>query len=345
MLKQKEGVAAQKTVTAIATFKILKNKIKRSIQERFFNFGVFKYKQERGPLVNRVAVIDLGTNSTRLLVAEVDKNGQVQVLEKKQAITRLGEGMAGGHLRLKAIERTITLVKDYLNISRFWQAEKIIPVATSAVRDAVNQADFLALMRQKTGLKVQVLSGQEEARYSYSGVLTGLPLSGVAPVVVDIGGGSTEFSWKIKKELSSASVQAGAVRMTENASSDEEIKHIFTPALKEVRRDLPQILVGVGGTVTALAAMAQKLKEYDSNKVHGYTLFLKQVEQILITLKNLGLEERRALPGLQPERADIIETGGRIVRIVMEDLGLNTLKVSETDLLYGLAQEKAFSVG
>jgi exopolyphosphatase/guanosine-5'-triphosphate,3'-diphosphate pyrophosphatase len=253
--------------------------------------------------------------------------------------------VASGHILLKAIERTITVVKDYLNISRFWQAEKIIPVATSAVRDAVNQADFLALMEQKTGLKVQVLSGQEEAGYSYAGVLTGLPLSGVAPVVVDIGGGSTEFSWKAKEELSTASVQAGAVRMTENVSSDEEIKCIFTPALKEVRRALPQILVGVGGTVTALAAMAQKLKEYDANKVHGYTLFLKQVEQILITLKNLSLEERRALPGLQPERADIIEAGGKIVRIIMEGLGLNTLKVSETDLLYGLAREKAFSVG
>ena len=293
----------------------------------------------------RIAVIDLGTNSIRLLVVEAGKNGQVKALEKKQAITRLGEGMAGGYLRPEAIERTINAAKSYLNISRLWQAEKIIPVATSAVRDAVNQAHFLALMRKETGLKVRVLSGREEALYSYSGVLAGLPLSGIAPVAVDIGGGSTEFSWKVKEVIFSASVQAGAVRMTENPSSDEEIKDILTPALKEVRRASPQILVGVGGTVTALAAMAQKLKEYDSNKVHGYTLLLKQVEQILITLKNLSFEERRTLPGLQPERADIIEAGGRIVRIIMEDLGLGTLKVSETDLLYGLAREKVFSVG
>jgi exopolyphosphatase/guanosine-5'-triphosphate,3'-diphosphate pyrophosphatase len=295
--------------------------------------------------MTRIAVIDLGTNSIRLLVAEAGKNGQMKALEKKQAITRLGEGMAGGYLLPEAIERTINAAKSYLNISRLWQAEKIIPVATSAVRDAVNQAHFLALMRKETGLKVCVLSGREEALYSYSGVLAGLPLSGVAPVVVDIGGGSTEFSWKVKEEMFSASVRAGAVRMTENPSSDKEIKDILTPALKEVHRASPQILVGVGGTVTALAAMAQKLKEYDSNKVHGYTLLLKQVEQILITLKNFSFEERRTLPGVQPERADIIEAGGRIVRIIMEDLGLGTLKVSETDLLYGLAREKAFSVG
>ncbi|GAB6274571.1 MAG: Ppx/GppA phosphatase [Peptococcaceae bacterium] len=295
--------------------------------------------------MTRIAVIDLGTNSIRLLVVEAGKDGQVKALEKKQAITRLGEGMAGGYLRPGAIDRTINAAKSYLNISRLWQVEKIIPVATSAVRDAVNQAHFLALTRKETGLKVRVLSGREEALYSYSGVLAGLPLSGVSPVVVDIGGGSTEFSWKVKEEISSASVQAGAVRMTENPSSDKEIKDILTPALKEVRRASPQILVGVGGTVTALAAMAQKLKEYDSNKVHGYILLLKQVEQILITLKNLSFEERRTLPGVQPERADIIEAGGRIVRIIMEDLGLGTLKVSETDLLYGLAREKAFSVG
>lgn len=295
--------------------------------------------------MTRVAVIDLGTNSTRLLVGEVDKNGQVKALEKKQAITRLGEGMAGRYLRPKSIERTINVAKGYLNISRFWQAEKIILVATSAVRDAVNQADFLAIMREETGLQVRVLSGREEARYSYSGVLAGLSLPDTTPVVVDIGGGSTEFSWKVKEELSSVSVQAGAVRMTENPFSDEEIKHLFTPALKEVRKASPQILVGVGGTVTALAAMAQKLKEYDSNKVHGYTLFLKQVEQILFTIKNLSLEECRALPGIQPGRADIIEAGGRIVRIIMKDMGLGTLKVSETDLLYGLARERAFFVG
>ncbi|HAG08611.1 MAG TPA: phosphatase, partial [Desulfotomaculum sp.] len=108
--------------------------------------------------MTRIAVIDLGTNSIRLLVVEAGKNGQVKALEKKQAITRLGEGMAGGYLRPEAIDRTINAAKSYLNISRLWQAEKIIPVATSAVRDAVNQAHFLALMRKETGLKVRVLS-------------------------------------------------------------------------------------------------------------------------------------------------------------------------------------------
>lgn len=291
----------------------------------------------------RVAVMDIGTNSTRLLVVEVDREGVKEVLHRDLRTTRLGEGIEGRRLKEEAIARTLRVLEEFLGLARAWGAERVVAAATSAVRDAENRRDFLLAARQ-VGLEVEVLSGEEEAYYSYLGVCCGLRVEAKGLVVVDVGGGSTEFIWAGNGTLFCRSVNAGAVRMTEGGHSDAAIRQLLQPVLEAIKEHRPRHLVGVGGTVTSCAAMVQKLKVYDPSLVHGFTLTLEQVEELLELLSRATLEERRSLPGLQPERADIIVAGVRIVRQIMLGLDINALQVSETDLMYGLAISKVMPV-
>ncbi|MBE3588474.1 MAG: Ppx/GppA family phosphatase [Thermoanaerobacteraceae bacterium] len=291
----------------------------------------------------RVAVIDIGTNSTRLLVAEVQGERVVKTLHTGLVTTRLGENIGGGRLLPRAMDRTLRTLQDYLEQIRSFKAERILAAATSAVRDAANREEFL-VRAGEMGLAVRVLSGEEEARLSYRGVRQGLDDDLQNMVVMDIGGGSTEFIWSRDGSIMARSVRVGAVRMTEGGHDDGEIRRLLEPVLLAVARARPQKLVGVGGTVTTMAAMAQKLRVYDPHRVHGYILTAPQVEEILALLRHTTLEERRRLPGLQPERADVITAGVRIARLVLQELGLSFLQVSENDIMYGLALEAARSV-
>lgn len=289
----------------------------------------------------RVAVIDIGTNSTRLLIADVENRNRVSALHTDMVTTRLGEGINQARLLAPAIDRTLAAVEDYLTIISRWGVERVIAIATSAVRDAVNREGFLTAAHRRTGLYVKILSGEEEAGYSYRGVLSGLAVDRCEAVVMDLGGGSTEFTWLRGGCICCRSVGVGAVRVTAGGFSDDWILSMLSCVLDEVREVSPVVLIGVGGTVTTMAAMTMSLKVYDPALVHGFTLTAGQVEDMLALLLTTPLKERRRLPGLQPERADIIVAGVRIVRLVMQNLGLTALKVSETDIMYGLALQEA----
>jgi len=284
----------------------------------------------------RVAVIDIGTNSTRLLIADV-VNEKVEVLHTGLTTTRLGEGIGGGYLLSKAVERTIAVLKKYRQAAQAWQAARIAAVATSAVRGAQNRNDFLKAVREETGLQVKVLSGEEEAYYGYQGVISGLPVDPQEVAVMDVGGGSTEFTWQRNGRLFFRSVDAGAVRATEGRYTEGQIRRLVKPVVEEIRQISPGLLVGVGGTVTTLAAMAMGLRVYDPALVHGYLLQREQVAGLFSLLAGTPLEKRRQLPGLQPERADIIIAGVQIVLIVLTDLGLGSILVSEADIMHGIA--------
>ncbi|MFX4263546.1 Ppx/GppA family phosphatase [Pelotomaculum propionicicum] len=290
-------------------------------------------------MIKRVASIDIGTNSTRLLVAEYN-GSRLNRIETGLATTRLGKGMAGG----KLLPETMLAAADAVGL--FYQkavnlgAEAVVAAATSAVRDASNRENFLGLVKKRTGLAVRVLSGEEEAALSYRGVLSGLQVDPCSTLVIDIGGGSTEFIWMCGGRLNLTSVKAGAVRLTAAGADEAETYNILRTPLEEVKSCLPECLVGVGGTITTLAAMDQELALYDPERVHGYRLSVQSVGRILKMLQGMTVEERKKVPGLQPERADIIVAGVNIVRIIMENLGLSPMLVSECDILYGLALEE-----
>ena len=287
----------------------------------------------------RVAVIDVGTNSTRLLIAEINSRKEIKPLHTDLVTARLGAGIKTARLMPEAIRNTVSVIDDYLKRIPDWQVEKVVIAATSAVRNAANREDFLSAVFERTGFKVRVLPGAEEALLSYQGALSGLPagIDTQNAVVMDLGGGSTELTWKASGRLYCRSVEVGAVRATEGNFTDEEILTLLVSTLKEIRKISPVNLIGVGGTVTTIAAISLSLRVYNPSLVHGFDLSAGQVEKTLSLLSSLPLEKRRCLPGLQPERADIIIAGVRIVRQILGYLDLPRLKVSEADLMYGLA--------
>ncbi|WP_082788921.1 Ppx/GppA phosphatase family protein [Desulfolucanica intricata] len=284
-----------------------------------------------------MSAIDIGTNSTRLLIANVTQHGEIKVLRSGLRTTRLGEGIQQKKLLPEAMERTLKVIEDYLQISGEYSAENIILGATSAVRDALNQNEFISLVQEKTGYRIKVLSGTEEARLSYLGVVSGLNIEAHSVMVMDVGGGSTEFTWNEGEEVVFKSFNVGAVRMTAAGDSYQEIQEKIAGNIKSLPVKRDQALVGVGGTVTTLAAIKLKLSTYDPQLVHGSILNLNDISKILCLLEQKSLEERKKVTGLQPERADIIVSGVRIVHSIMSLLGQERLVVSEADILYGMA--------
>jgi exopolyphosphatase/guanosine-5'-triphosphate,3'-diphosphate pyrophosphatase len=290
--------------------------------------------------MKRVAAIDIGTNSTRLLIADCSGAG-LKRIEADLITTRLGKGMASELLLQESMLSTADAVGLFYRKAMDLRAENVVAAATSAVRDAANKAVFLELVKEKTGLDVRVLSGEEEAALSYRGVLSGLPVDPRSSLVVDIGGGSTEFIWTHRGQLNLVSVNAGAVRFTEAGADEIVIYNILQPILDKVRQSACECLIGVGGTITTLAAIDQRLSVYDPDLVHGYCLRASSVDRILKMLNGMDIPERRKVPGLKPERADIIVAGANIAKIIMDGLGREKMLVSECDILDGLALELA----
>jgi len=289
----------------------------------------------------RVGVIDIGTNSTRYLLAEVGPQ-VVNRVETALKTTRLGEGLvATGRLSEQAMARTAAAVAEFWRRAQMMGAKRIIAVATCAVREAANREDFLTLIRRATGLEVRILSGTEEAFYTFGGAMTGLAFAPDETVVIDIGGGSTEIIWVEKGRLMARSLPLGAVRLTEQGGGAETVAHVLAPVASKItgRR-----IIGTGGTITTLAAVALALPAYDPARVHGYELQAEEVVVLGARLAALSLEERRNVPGLQPERADVILAGIQILTVLLELTGAPGLTVSEHDLLYGVAAEAVDAV-
>lgn len=282
------------------------------------------------------AVVDIGTNSTRLLIADITGN-EIEVIKTALTTTRIGEGIGEKNiLSHEAMIRTVKALQEYKRLVEKTGANNVIITATSAVRDAENKTEFVDMVKHMVGWDVMVISGNQEAELGYKGAITGLPDEYKDAVVVDIGGGSTEFVWSKDKGINSISLKLGAVRMTEKGYNIKDIQKVLAELPEDLLQTKGKLVVGVGGTFTTLAAIEQRLRIYDPDKVQGYKLNSERIKQILYSLESMSLEERKAVPGLQPERADIIVSGVRIAVAVMEILNVSFVTISETDLMYGL---------
>jgi len=286
----------------------------------------------------RKAAIDIGTNSCRLLVADVDPD-KYEVVRREINSTRLGQGVDASKILAKeAMERTIQCLSEFTGIIREMGAEWSRAVATSAVREARNRQEFIEQVYRGCGLNVDVIDGEEEALLSYRGVLGGIQVDN-PPLVVDLGGGSCEFILQAGNEHLSLSLPLGAVRATEAGYTTEDIRAILSPLRPFQGKYQSYPLIFVGGTVTALVAVRLALPEYDSSLVHGRVLTFREVEDVCHLLASLPLRVRRRLPGLQPERADIIPAGALIVLEVMRMFERSEIVVSETDILDGIVTD------
>jgi exopolyphosphatase / guanosine-5'-triphosphate,3'-diphosphate pyrophosphatase len=274
-----------------------------------------------------VAALDLGTNTTRLLVADVE-DGSVEELHRETRITRLGEGVeARGRLLPLPIARARNALSDYRRTAESLGAERILLVATSAVRDAENGEAFLGEIEWSYGFTAQLLSGDEEAELT----LRGVGELGPETLLVDVGGGSTELVFGHFR----TSLPLGSVRFTERYGDDDAASREAARAL------LPELepgnAVGVAATITSLAALDLGLGEYDRERVHGHALTRDGARAQLERLAALPLEERRRVPALHPERAPVIVAGASILVAILDTYGLDAIRVSERDLLDGAA--------
>ncbi|MDN5332193.1 MAG: exopolyphosphatase / guanosine-5-triphosphate,3-diphosphate pyrophosphatase [Tepidanaerobacteraceae bacterium] len=297
----------------------------------------------------KAAVIDLGSNSVRLLVAEMEGR-KINPIFKDLVTTRLGENVAkNGILGQESVENTMSAVMGFKNKAMAFGCQRIIAFATSAVREAKNGGEFLEKLRQRTGLEVRLLSGQEEARLSFIGAKELLKVEGQA-LVIDIGGGSTELALGEREIKLEESLPMGAVRWTRQFLKSDPPKNEEIAALQlEARKLLSGFkksfesmkaervtAIGVGGTFTTLSAIFHELEEYHWSKVHGSILEFEAVEEMTKNLCSLDLSERKKIPGLLPERADIIAAGALIALEIMRFLGLKSIVVSEADLMEGI---------
>jgi exopolyphosphatase/guanosine-5'-triphosphate,3'-diphosphate pyrophosphatase len=299
----------------------------------------------------RIAVIDLGTNSTRLLVAEVE-DGSVRELARRTEITRLGEGVdANGRLAEAAIERVLDVLARYREEIDRLEARELVAVATSAVRDADNGEEFRAMLRERFGIDARTISGDEEARLTFMGATAALSSEAEPTLVLDIGGGSTEFvAGRPGSEPGfHVSTKLGSVRQTERHLHDdpptaEQVESMAAEVRETIAAEVPDTVrsnvaagIAVAGTATSVAAIDLELDPYDPGRVEGHQLALGETERILAMLAELPVERRRRVTGLHPERAPTIVAGAAILVEAMKAFGLDPIKVSEADILHGAA--------
>jgi exopolyphosphatase/guanosine-5'-triphosphate,3'-diphosphate pyrophosphatase len=302
--------------------------------------------------VTRVAAIDCGTNSIRLLIADLEAVGPLRDVHREMRVVRLGEGVdQTGALSAAALTRTFAAVDDYAELIRTQGATAIRFVATSATRDATNRQEFVDGVQSRLGVLPEVASGSEEAALTFAGAtgeLTRLP----APhLVVDIGGGSTEFVLgdQAGGVLAARSVNIGCVRMTERHLHDDPptnaqisaVEKDLAGALDQAAEVVPlqdaATLVGVAGTVTTIAALALDLPEYDADRIHLSRISAADVERITERLLAMSRGERAALPVMHPGRVDVIGGGAMILRAIVRRTGVNSVVASEHDILDGIA--------
>ena len=300
----------------------------------------------------RRAVVDIGTNSTRLFVAEVMDARVGEVIERRTEITRLGAGVdADGRLSEQAMERVYSVLDEYRGLIDRHGVSFAVAVLTSAVRDAANGEEFASAVRDRWGLEPHVLSGEEEARLTFLGATSERDAGDATPtLVIDIGGGSTELVIGKGREMEyHVSNQAGVVRQTErhlhsDPPSDserealaEDVREILRTGVPESWRRAVSHAIAVAGTATSMASIAQELEPYDPDRVEGYVLSISECRSICERLAALTVAERREIRGLHPDRAPTIVAGAIILLETLGLFGLDEVEVSEHDILRGAA--------
>ena len=306
-------------------------------------------------VATRVAVVDIGTNSTRLLIADVDGTHVAEV-ERRTTVTNMGRGVDhSGLICADAIEDACGVIADYKAHYEEMGAERVMAIATSAVRDAANGEAFIAELRERFCLDARLLTGEEEAHLTYLGA-TAHRASNEPTLVFDIGGGSTELIVGSGQRVGfHASLQAGTIRQSERHLSCDppdpheledlasEIRNVIDRAVAAQPEAKPARAIAVAGTPTSLAAIDQQLEPYDPRRVHGYRLGMRRIQRMLSRLSSLPLAERLRVPGLHPGRAPTIVAGTVILVQVMRAFGLEEVEVSELDILHGSALSAAMA--
>ncbi|NUK50662.1 Ppx/GppA family phosphatase [Streptomyces lunaelactis] len=304
--------------------------------------------------MTRVAAVDCGTNSIRLLVADADpETGELIELDRRMIIVRLGQGVdRTGRLAPEALERTFAACREYADAIKEYGAEKIRFVATSASRDASNRDEFVRGVLDILGVEPEVITGEQEAEFSFTGAtkeLTGRTDLEKPYLVVDIGGGSTEFVVGDGHVRAARSVDIGCVRLTERHAPSSPatpgqitaIRADIGAALDVVEESVPiteaHTLVGLAGSVTTVAGIALDLETYDSAAIHHARISLEQVQEITGALLNSTHDERAAIPVMHPGRVDVITAGALVLLTIMQRTGAREVVVSEHDILDGIA--------
>lgn len=295
----------------------------------------------------KIGVIDLGSNSVRLMLMRIYPNGSFKLIDEIKEGVRLSQGMEqDGCLQLSAMQRTIDTIRLFTKLCRSNGIERVIAVATAAVRAAANQAEFLAQLYQQTGIQFRVLSGEEEAYYVYQGVVNSLETK--SGIIVDIGGGSTEII-KIKERqlIHSTSLPFGAVNMTEKFLSKDKNSpgqlEKMESFLRETFNKIPWLreeknvgIMGIGGTIRNLAKIDRRRKNYPLEITHNYRLAAQDLHGIYEDTKTMNLEQRKKVPGLSKDRADIIIAGFAIINGISQFIKAKELIVSGNGLREGI---------
>lgn len=304
----------------------------------------------------RFGFIDIGTNTILCLIAELKDDGNFLVLDDLAEIARLGEGVhQSGLIGPAGEDRSLKVLRRYVERCQHLSVDQIIAVGTSALREARNSADVRARFKKELGFEVRVLSGDEEARYSFLAVQRGLSLDRQELLVVDIGGGSTELIRGNEAGVSEAvSLDIGSVRLTEQfLRSDPVFKEEYNKMMAAIETELATLppqwltdsskltLVGIAGTFTTLAAVEKKLVRYSHGEVHGSRLTLSEVRRQLGIFLGQTIAERKRIPGLEPKRADVILAGACLIEKIMTLFRAAQVIVSDQGVRYGLLHERS----
>ena len=298
----------------------------------------------------RLVSIDIGTNTILLLIAEVEEE-KIKPLFEMETVVRLGEGVQeSGILTKEAMDRGIETLSHYLERCQAMKAQKIFAVGTSALREAKNSAEFLRLVKEKTNLSIEVISGEEEARLSFLAVSKDLMEVNEPILVVDVGGGSTEFILGRGNRVDQwTSLPLGSVRFTEQFLHSDPVSqeewNIMEKRIRELLAEIPHSqepfsMVAVGGTATTLASVDQGLEEFIPEKIHHFVLRKEALRNQLLLYRSKSVKERKKIPGLPAARADVILAGGAILYLTMEDLGCPSVLISCHGVRYGLLYRK-----
>jgi len=295
----------------------------------------------------RLASIDIGTNTILLLVAEVEEEKKIKPLFETETVVRLGEGVQQtGILTKEAMNRGIKTLSQYFKRCQEMKVQKIFPVGTSALREAKNSGEFLRLVKERMNLSIEVISGEEEARLSFLAVSKDLPKANELILVVDVGGGSTEFILGRNSQINQwISLPVGSVRFTEQYLRYDPVREEEWNTMERGMRELlakiphsqePFSMVAVGGTATTLASVEQSLEGFIHEKIHHFVLKKEALRNQLLIYRSKTIEERKKIPGLPAARADVILAGGAILYLTMEELTCPYVLISCHGVRYGI---------